>query len=61
MVLHYEAEESQLRDMDGEVKSAVPSWIKAWNKESTQLSLNCVSASWRTTPTDSFRLESVKM
>lgn len=33
MVLHYEADKSQFRDMDGKVKSAVPSWIEAWNKE----------------------------
>lgn len=33
MVLHHEANQSQVRDMDGEVEGAVPSWVKAWNRE----------------------------
>lgn len=33
MVLHHEANQSQVRDMDGKVKGTVPLWVKAWTKE----------------------------
>lgn len=30
MVLHHKANQRQVRDVHGEVKGAVPPWIKAW-------------------------------
>lgn len=33
MILHQKADQSQVRDMDGKVKGAVPPWIKACNEE----------------------------
>lgn len=33
IVLHHEANESQVRTMDSEVKGTIPAWVEAWGKE----------------------------
>lgn len=44
MILHYEANQSKVRDMNSEVKGAVPPRVEAWNEKHTQSNMQHVPA-----------------